>query len=429
MRFPALSDLDREQRRIYAEAPGDGAILVVGPPGTGKTVMAFHRAQKVKVLGQQPQVIMFNRVLRRYSSSRSGVAPDVSVKTMNQWVEGWWRKAAKRFVPKSNGSRYDVDWSTIGSEALGALAGGSGKAPFGWGHLLIDEGQDFPPAMYTSLGLIQSQLARQGVATQITVFADDNQRLQADKNCRVSDIRASLFISNAPDRNFILKKNFRNTRPIAEFSSYYQVGNESGVAELPATEGEVPQVVFAANDRDVADFIARKARLNPTKQVGVIVHGTKQVVKRTYNQLKARVGDKAGAPLVQTYLSGDDTHTDDKLDFDKGNTITVLHAQSAKGLEFDLVFFVGMERMNLDSSGFYNERMALYVMCSRARSELYVVFTEVDASAPLPPSVALLPPPGKQLCRYVGLTSLAAMIPQIENLLEKNENPQDLECA
>lgn len=425
MRFPPLSDLDREQRRIYGEAPNDGSILVIGPPGTGKTVMAFHRAQKLKQLGQSPQVIMFNRVLRRYTSSRSDVAADVPVKTMNKWVNGWWRGAVNRNYPTLNGNPYHVDWSALCSDALGAFAHGANKSRFAWGHLLVDEGQDFPPAMYMALGLIQSQLAAAGLATQITAFADDNQRLQADKNCRVSDIRSHLFIDGVKDRNYVLKKNFRNTRPIAAFSAFYQVGNESGIAELPDTEGELPQVIFADNDREVADYIARKTRLSPGKQVGVIVDGGQFQVKRAYNQLKMRVGDKPGAPRVQMYLSGDKTHTDDNLDFDSGNTITVLHRQSAKGLEFDLVFFLGMERMNVDSSGFYNEKMALYVMCSRARSELYVVFADIDPAASLPPSTALLPRPSQKLCRYVGLGALEEAMPSIENKLEMNRPPDE----
>jgi superfamily I DNA/RNA helicase len=105
----------------------------------------------------------------------------------------------------------------------------------------------------------------------------------------------------------------------------------------------------------------------------------------------------------------------------------VLHTQSAKGLEFDLVFFVGMERMSLDSSGFYNERMALYVMSSRARSELYIVFTEVDPRAELPASTALLPRPSTKICRYVGLGALEALVPHIEGTIEKNLDPNDLE--
>jgi superfamily I DNA/RNA helicase len=425
MRFPSLSDLDREQRRIYGEAPSDGAIIVVGPPGTGKTVMAFHRAQKVKQMGQQPQVIMFNKVLRRYTSTRSDVAPGVPVRTMHAWVESWWRGATRSRVPKANGNAWHVDWNAICAASIVAISGGTGAQKLGWGHLLIDEGQDFPPEMYLAIGLMQSQLAKVDVPTQVTIFADDNQRLQAEMNSRVSDIRRNLFIASDPSRNFVLTKNFRNTRPIASFAAYFQVGNESGVADLPDTDGEVPRVLFGANDRDIAEFIARKAKMSPGKQIGVLVYGRQADVKRAFNQVKSRLDGAKGAPTLQMYLSGNENHSDDKLDFDSANTITFLHVQSAKGLEFDIVFFIGMEAMQLDSSGFMNERMALYVMCSRARSELYVAFDDISANAPLPSSACLLPRPSENLCRYVGLGALEGLMAGVEAQLEGN-CPMDL---
>jgi DNA helicase-2/ATP-dependent DNA helicase PcrA len=428
MRFPSLSDLDREQRRIYGEAPGDGAILVVGPPGTGKTVMAFHRAQKLQKLGQKPQVIMFNKVLTKYTSTRSGVAPDVNVSTMHTWVGKWWKHATGSWPPTVASDRWAHEWTEMCAKALSSCQTGAGEK-FSWGHLIVDEGQDFPPEMYLALGMIMQQLNAKNVSVQVTIFADDNQRLQAARNSRIKDIRNNLFLAGKSDRNYALRKNFRNTKPIAEFAKYFQVGNESGIAELPDADGEMPQVIFAENDRDLADFIARKSKMNPGKQVGVIVYGSKNDVKRAYNQVKSRVNDANKPPRLQMYLSGNDQHSDDALDFESGNTITFLHAQSAKGLEFDIVFFLGMEAMNVDTSGFLNERMALYVMSSRARSELYLAFKDIDAGSDLPASFRILPRPSSNLCRYVGLGALENVIPKIREAIEGNDDFEEVEAA
>ena len=73
MRFPSISQLDRDQTAIYQGAPPDGTILIVGPPGTGKSVIAFHRAQYLSKLKREPRVVMFNKVLARYASNRGGV--------------------------------------------------------------------------------------------------------------------------------------------------------------------------------------------------------------------------------------------------------------------------------------------------------------------------------------------------------------------
>ncbi len=428
MRFPSLSDLDREQRRIYGDAPTDGAILVLGPPGTGKTVMAFHRAQKLEKLGQDPHVIMFNKVLAKYTSSRSNVATDVGVSTMHVWAGKWWTRAFGNWPPMVDGDRWSHDWNKICATVLNACQNGDSRR-FIWGHLIIDEGQDFPPQMYMALGMILKKLEEYGNSSQVTIFADDNQRLHADRNSRIKDIKDYLFFGASSGRVFSLRKNFRNTRPIAEFAKYFQVGNESGIAELPEVDGEKPQVIFAENDRDIADFIVRKAKINPGKQIGVIVYGSGNDVTRAFNQVKARVGDQAKPPRLQIYLNRHKTHTDEELDFDSGNTITFLHTQSAKGLEFDSVFFLGMEGMNVDTSGFLNERMALYVMSSRARSELYIVFKGIDPKAHLPVSIRLLPRPTKNLCRYLGLGSLEPYIPLFQETIESSDGFTEVEEA
>ncbi|MCO6690356.1 PhoH family protein [Pseudomonas shirazica] len=51
-----MTDLDKEQKEIYHGAPPTDSILVVGPPGTGKTVMAFHRAAFLQVLARKKMI-------------------------------------------------------------------------------------------------------------------------------------------------------------------------------------------------------------------------------------------------------------------------------------------------------------------------------------------------------------------------------------
>ena len=63
MRMPNSEEMSDEQRDIYQHAPVDGAILIAGPPGTGKTVIAFLRADNLSA-SKKTTVMMFNRVLR-----------------------------------------------------------------------------------------------------------------------------------------------------------------------------------------------------------------------------------------------------------------------------------------------------------------------------------------------------------------------------
>jgi hypothetical protein len=88
-----------------------------------------------------------------------------------------------------------------------------------------------------------------------------------------------------------------------------------------------------------------------------------------------------------------------------------------------------MEGMSVDTSGFFNERMALYVMSSRARSELYISFRDIDSEAGLPASYRLLPRPSKNLCRYIGLGSLDQSIPVFQKAIEANDDFEEVEAA
>ena len=60
MRFPNTRDLNAEQEKVYLYAPAEGRMLVTGPPGTGKTVLAVLRALEVARNRRRPVVAMFN---------------------------------------------------------------------------------------------------------------------------------------------------------------------------------------------------------------------------------------------------------------------------------------------------------------------------------------------------------------------------------
>jgi DNA helicase II / ATP-dependent DNA helicase PcrA len=401
MRFPNLTDLDQEQRRVYANAPNDGAILVVGAPGTGKTVMAFHRAQKLSELGQEPRVVIYNRVLAKYTSAREGLADDAKVTTMHSWVSSWWRKALGGRPPMLEGSKYDHDWMAMLRQVMERSNKDPGIASqLSWGHVIIDEGQDFSQDMYTMLGTILNLEIWQGVEVPpaLTVFADDNQRLQAQQNSTTDQIAFQLALAEGDGRFFLLKRNFRNTQQVASLARYFQVGHRTGASELPSRSGPVPTAMFFKDTNSLAEFILRKCKISPGKQVGVIVPGTKRNVKTLHNRLKSKlVGEKY---KVQAYINGNKELTSESLDFDAVNTVTIVHQASAKGLEFDIVFYAKLEDLNVDAGGGTTERMVLYVMCSRSRDELLLGFSDIDSGSAVPAALTLLPPLGSDVIEY-----------------------------
>lgn len=367
MKFPPFSGLDADQKRILGAPPRE-SILVLGPPGTGKTVAAFFRAahlqehhSKTGNKATRPQVIMYNKVLSKYASKRDGdVAKGVTSSTMHSWVWGWHKAFARSQPPSLPDDRFAHDWMKILANAAPIAAGDPDKVNFG--HLIVDEGQDFPTDMYRVLSTIAQMANGPGGKPAITVFADDNQRMNEKQNSTVEEIEKAMALPK--ERVYLLKKNYRNSKQIAMFARHYFVGAVTGIPDLPDRIGKYKPRITRAKDMDaIRDKVSIFAKNNPGMQIGVLCPGNS--IRRTlFNKVENSV--RGTGLVVQTYASGDKV---DFMDFDRAGTITILNLHSAKGLEFDAVFIVDPF---VDGAGALSvqSKMQLYVMASRARDYL-----------------------------------------------------------
>lgn len=386
MRFPKLTELDKDQSAIYNGAPPEGSVLIVGPPGTGKSVIAFHRAHVLQQLKRKPRVIMYNKVLARYVSNRGNVASMVKVSTLHSWAYGWWNRITSsrdEAPPFVDGDKFTHDWTAIQVAAVKQAMARSGAQVVNWGHLVVDEGQDFPPAMYACLQLTMNVANTAGAQPKlaVTVLADENQRLTPSKNSTIDEIRKNLGL-HVNDRSvFSLRKNYRNTREVAAFAASFYVGLPTGKPAIPTRAGDLPVVSVVGGDthgkflNTCAEKIARYAKLRRTEEVGVLVmrDSARQSI---FNRLNAKL--RGETIEVQSYSRSDEELTADALAFDKPGHVTVLNAASAKGLEFDAVFIVDPGVMMSTGSADMNVKMTMYVLCSRARSFLNVMLLDDD---------------------------------------------------
>lgn len=386
MRFPKLSELDRDQSAIYNGAPPEGTVLIVGPPGTGKSVIAFHRAHLLEQIGRSPRVIMYNKVLVQYTSSRGNVASNVKVSTLHNWAYGWWIRVVRNNrarPPTVAGNRFTHDWTAMQLEAVRQATSDSGARAVNWGHLIIDEGQDFPPSMYACLQLTMNVANATGAQPKlaVTVLADENQRLEPSRNSKIDEIRQALGL-HVDDRNvFHLNKNYRNTREVAKFAACFYVGLATGKPTNPTRTGDLPMVSVIARDTHgkflnaCADKIAMYAKLRRTEEVAVLTMKEK-ARESIFNRIRTKL--EGESIEVQSYSSSNEALRAQDLAFDRPGHVTVLNAASAKGLEFDAVFIVDPGALMSAGSGDLNVKMTLYVLCSRARSYLNVMLLGDD---------------------------------------------------
>lgn len=364
MKMPTYEELSREQDALYLTAPLDGAVLVTGPPGTGKTVMAFYRAQMVLKQKRPVCVVMYNSVLKRYTK---GALPDpdvaASVKTWHSWFYSWWRQILKCNVPEEE--RWSPDWSRVMERLI------TQPATCVWDHVVLDEGQDFPAKFYNAANVIV-KICGNG-KNAITIFADENQRICKKRNSTISEIRQALYIDGS--REFKLTRNYRNTVQIAMLAEKFYVGLQSGVPAPPSRKGQKPTLVRHDAIKNAMKSIIRFARNNADLSIGVFVRN-KHVQKQVANMLYHENGDD-GNILIQRYTSGErgDWGDADSLNFKDNGSITVLNIQSCKGLEFDAVFIPEIQDYSFAPADIDHFKMQMYVMATRAREYLCLMYT------------------------------------------------------
>lgn len=458
MRLPNASDLNEEQEQVYLYAPEDGRVLVSGPPGTGKTVMAVLRGVEAARKGRRVVVAMFNRMLEAYSACLPGnlgtlESQGVTVTTVRQlfrrlWLElrlppaegaeavlldvpfaekdeakalgarwqpgvwaPWgpqagksagrcwvvdgdlyraspdafarWRPASQ--LPAGEESEFEVDWdaATLHIVRNQAKVDWSGLR---FNKLIIDEGQDFPPAFYRLLRLLsEGILGPDGRPLSVMVLADENQRLNFVQHSTIAEIERELGIT--PDRHYRLTTNFRNTRPIARVARHFFAGASTGVPALPERTGPVPELRRCNNFYAAVEQILIYQRNNPRHEVGVLIPDDDKVRRRYFDALRKSAPE---GTRVQTYAFRDPEFNQPRkhLVFDQP-AVTVLNRASCKGLEFDAVFIVGLHAVQIQEGKQDFFRMGMYVMTARARRSLHLLWI---GSAEAPPRVLSLMP-------------------------------------
>lgn len=392
MRLPGRSELSEEQERIFIEAPLNGSVLISGPPGTGKTVLAILRAVLLNKSKVDFSLVMQSKVLVAYTRlALEQCEIDDKVTTWHSWVSRWWRDGCRSSIPTKRRWVYDFGSAlellmTTKSDCVDGL---------NWGHLILDEGQDFPTGFYDVIGYI-SILGKSGAGAipSLTVLADEHQRLETDRHSTLLEIAQRLAIGK--DHRFQLTENFRNTYEIAALARTFFVGSPDELPRLPAARrGKVPELRRFDSLEEEARYIAKFLKNNDDLDVGIFIPRATDQMK-LYELLS---GPLSGSGMkLQMYASGSAEWKDAaRLAFGSKGSVTLLTDKSCKGLEFDAVFVPMLNKYNIEGAEEEFVQMKFYVMCSRARSFLTLSYSD---SVNRPEIFNLLPDETKGLLKW-----------------------------
>ena len=339
MRLPAYEEIarDEEQLEVY-ETPFDESLFVVGPPGSGKTVLAVHRAQMLASAGIAVVLITYNRMLRRLIAQLT--EDQVEAQTMHQFVSSRYLAQANAGAPSTE--PYVYDWN-----AMFATLERRGVTPEPT-HVIVDEGQDLPTGFFRYL--------QDFTATTVTVFADEDQAL-SDERSTLRDIKEAARL----DDPVLLSANHRNTPEIARVAEYFHAGDAPVPEVHRPGSGELPRVILSGEDgatKTIANSYGTRGG-----RVGVAV-----VNNRTGEHLYSRLRIQLAGHRVQFYTSN--RKNEDEIDL-LAPGITILNVQSIKGQEFDTVFIMEIEELLLEASEVNRRKM--YMLCARARDNLILM--------------------------------------------------------
>ena len=346
MRLPTYDEIARDEKQLDVyETPFDESLFVVGPPGSGKTVLAVRRAQMVARADIAVVLITYNRMLRRLIAQLTEEDEEqqiqIQAQTMHQFVSDRYRAQTNAGAPSA--ASYVYDWKKM----LAKLKR-RGVRPESM-HVIVDEGQDLPKGFFRYL--------RKFVATTYTVFADEDQAVTEER----SSLR-DIEVAGRFDRPVLLRTNHRNTPEIARLAEHFHAGDAPVPAVQGRPSGELPRLICCRAER-ATELIANWYRTRGG-HVGVAVVGND-----TGEMLYSRLRDKLAGQRVQIYTSV--RRNEDEIDLLEPG-ITILNVLSIKGQEFDAVFLMEFADLLLGDTA--ENKRKMYMLCARARDNLFLMY-------------------------------------------------------
>ncbi len=236
-----LLEASRAQRLVLNQHRTTRRLDVVGPAGSGKSLVAIEKARRLAKEGWRTLFVCFNQplataVMREFE--QDGEPPDrrPTVSTFHQLCETLGTRAGT--LPTKSEPLppdwWDVALPTALDDAIDALPDERFQA------IVVDEGQDFEPAWLASLEF----LLRTPDEDVLWIFHDPGQALIRDD--RVADLglpQIELF------------EDYRSPAPVAALAAAFYHGPFEPIAM--AATGRVPVVEIAEPGRDTVEAVRR----------------------------------------------------------------------------------------------------------------------------------------------------------------------------
>lgn len=342
-KLPGVDDLNKDQDRVL-RLPEDGQFLIVGGPGTGKSVVALLRALKYHQ-NNNYVFLVYNHVL--HSSTNQLIDIRLKSFTIKSWFYKLQYNLNKELMPELQSHKPNYDEVIRKFNNLKIK-----ENPL---HIIIDEGQDMPVKFYESLISCGYE--------NFFIVADQNQQITDDHSSRQE---LTNILGLEVDEVIELNENYRNSNTIAQVAESFFTDPSSPKPKLPNRHGDIP-ILFEYNRYErCIEHILREYDRDDRNLIGVVV--ANDISRDTYAKALQKIDIELDnpKPIISTYSSKNKEQVN--IDFSNSG-IVVLNDKSIKGLEFDIVFII-VDGFNIHNNDIDSMKKRFYVMSSRAIKKL-----------------------------------------------------------
>ena len=306
------ASLDDFQRQLI-DKKNNRSMVVTGSAGSGKSLIALHKAKQLAASGDSYAIIVYTKTLRKYFED------------------------GMRSLGLRNVSHYHL-WRHNNRKVK---------------YMIVDECQDFTREQIDEI---------REYGEYCFFFGDSAQSIMgfSTPTQSVEDTAHLLGVSADP-----LYFNYRLTKAIARLGE--PVGQVEDLELKCKRDGEKPNLILARNFDEQLDKIAEIIKNRSLTNVGILLplnnkEKGNMSVEYVKDYLKTR-----GVTCEYSYNANQSTEVD--LDFHSNNP-KIMTWWCAKGLQFKDVFIPGCE-MSFSP----DKRAALYVAMTRCSERLYIGYS------------------------------------------------------
>lgn len=371
-----IQNLDKEQARLAMKLKR-GHQVIKGPPGSGKTLLLVNRCCYLHKYHRQAKRILFlcyNITLVAYLK---GLIREKKIETGGSGVRvrHFFELCSKILnEPVQYENQDNLYYDSVIRSSIERMREKGGIKPYD--AIFIDEGQDFSKEM---LEIPVSLLAKDG---DLVIALDPTQDLYKRRTSW-----KSLGI-NVKGRTHNLRRVYRNTKEIFEFSQCFlneKTKSVSPLALLPddfTLQGEIPLLRQFGDLGEIEDYLVEDIweRVHgggyKRSEIAIIyddkVYGpgrfsydNRAVPMRIFNRL-----ENAGMPAKWV---SQDARSKEGFDITT-DRVSLISIHSSKGLDFDLVYLIGLDHIQPTAPLGKNMIALVYVAMSRAKQRLVIPY-------------------------------------------------------